>query len=655
MTDKEEEAEGGKKKEPMIGFYDSYQELFEFFCNNTTIHGTIRMVCSKHNNMKTVSWTILFITTFGVMYWQFGLLLGQYYSYPVSITMSVNFDKLIFPAVTVCTLNPYRYNVVSTQLANLDCYTEELLSTLYHYNPLTSGNQSACNSSSTAGTRAFDESYMKLEFLNDENTAYSGPVKGATNSTSPVNHTEFYRIGFKLCNATGEDCFYQTYSSGVDALREWYKFQYINIMAQIPSQSNQEDDSQISNFVYACEFNKVSCGVENYTRFRHPVYGNCYTYNDGQSATPWASFVPGVGNGLSLVLRTEQNDFLPFLSTVAGARVLVHDQNQPPFMEDSGLDIRPGVETSIGMKKEIISRLGGVYGNCTDGSDIDVVNLYNSDYNQQACVRSCFQATIVQQCGCGYYFYPLPSGAEYCSYSRNKSWGYCYYKLYKAFAADELGCFRRCRKPCQYTDYKMTAGYAQWPSSVSESWITSILSQENQYNMTSGRKNIAKLNVYFYELNYQTMGESPSFTVVTLLSNMGSQWSLWFGSSVLSVVEMGELVFDLIAVGVIVLRRRRREKCQASSDGEGTSDSTAGTHRGQENASRSGRDVACNRFVVVAEISPPPAYDTLQLDVPVACAPDCECTQHVSHASVHSQAPCSSQPEQEASEGPTVL
>lgn len=48
--------------------------------------------------------------------------------------------------------------------------------------------------------------------------------------------------------------------------------------------------------------------------------------------------------------------------------------------------------------------------------------------------------------------------------------------------------------------------------------------------------------------------------MVTLLSNLGSQWSLWFGSSVLSVVEMAELIFDLLVITLIMLLHRFRSR-----------------------------------------------------------------------------------------------
>lgn len=41
----------------------------------------------------------------------------------------------------------------------------------------------------------------------------------------------------------------------------------------------------------------------------------------------------------------------------------------------------------------------------------------------QACLVSCFQQLMVETCSCGYYFLPLPAGAEYCSSARHPAWG----------------------------------------------------------------------------------------------------------------------------------------------------------------------------------------------------------------------------------------
>ncbi|OBS65075.1 hypothetical protein A6R68_06394 [Neotoma lepida] len=437
-----------EEEEALIEFHRSYRELFQFFCNNTTIHGAIRLVCSKHNRMKTAFWAVLWLCTFGVMYWQFALLFEEYFSYPVSLNINLNSDK--------------------------------------------------------------------------------------------------------LCNQNKSDCFYQTYSSGVDAVREWYRFHYINILSRLPDTSPSLKEEALGSFIFTCRFNQAPCNQANYSQFHHPMYGNCYTFNNKNSSNLWMSSMPGVNNGLSLTLRTEQNDSIPLLSTVTGARVMVHGQDEPAFMDDGGFNLRPG---------EALDSLGGNYGDCTEnGSDVPVKNLYPSKYTQQVCIHSCFQENMIKKCGCAYIFYPKPKGVEFCDYEKQSSWGYCYYKLQGAFSLDSLGCFSKCRKPCSVTNYKLSAGYSRWPAVKSEDWIFEMLSLQNNYTINNKRNGVAKLNIFFKELNYKTNSESPSVTMVSLLSNLGSQWSLWFGSSVLSVVEMAELIFDLLVITVLMLLHRFRSR-----------------------------------------------------------------------------------------------
>lgn len=71
---------------------------------------------------------------------------------------------------------------------------------------------------------------------------------------------DFSNTAFVLLKQCSEnnDCFHQAYSSGVDAVREWYSFHYINILAQVPD-AKALDESDFENFIYACRFNEATC------------------------------------------------------------------------------------------------------------------------------------------------------------------------------------------------------------------------------------------------------------------------------------------------------------------------------------------------------------------------------------------------------------
>lgn len=41
--------------------------------------------------------------------------------------------------------------------------------------------------------------------------------------------------------------------------------------------------------------------IRNYSQFHHPMYGNCYTFNNKNNSDLWMSSMPGVNNGEQLL------------------------------------------------------------------------------------------------------------------------------------------------------------------------------------------------------------------------------------------------------------------------------------------------------------------------------------------------------------------
>lgn len=58
---------------------------------------------------------------------------------------------------------------------------------------------------------------------------------------------------------------------------------------------------------------------------------------------------PPCPTGLKLILDIGQEDYVPFLTSTAGARLLLHEQRSYPFVKDEGIYAMSGTETSIGV------------------------------------------------------------------------------------------------------------------------------------------------------------------------------------------------------------------------------------------------------------------------------------------------------------------
>ncbi|KAK2526837.1 Scnn1d [Columba livia] len=444
-----------------------------------------------------------------------------------------------------------RFELVNEHLVQLDRMAEESITFLYGVN-------------TSASLFRINEKNVYIKDLSNISNLSRSSFKLSQNFSllRMPDHSNMSGKNHYSCNATGGNCFYKTYSSGMDAILEWYRFHYMNIMSQLPVIINISDhEEQIEDMVYSCQYDGEPCRPGDYVHFHHPVFGSCYTFNSKGTDSFWTATKPGIPYGLSLILRAEQKDHIPLLSTVAGVKVMIHNHNQTPFLEHEGFDIRPGIATTIGIQQDEVNRLGGNYGKCTtDGSDVNVKLLYNNSYTLQACLHSCFQHIMVRKCGCGYYYYPLPPGAQYCDYNKQPAWGHCFYQLYNRLRNHHLNCFDQCPKPCRESLYKVSAGTAKWPSTKSQDWVRQALRHQNGYNSTSNRKDIAKVTIFYQQLNYQSVNESPLLSVNLLLSSMGSQWSLWFGSSVLSVVEMFELLVDTLVLSLLFCYQSFRAK-----------------------------------------------------------------------------------------------
>ncbi|XP_055483540.1 amiloride-sensitive sodium channel subunit beta isoform X2 [Psammomys obesus] len=497
----------------------TYKELLLWYCSNTNTHGPKRIICEGPK--KKAVWFLLTLLFACLVCWQWGVFIQTYLSWDVSVSLSMGFKTMNFPAVTVCNSSPFQYSKVKHLLKDLDELMEAVLDRILAPEP---------SHPNTTGTLNFSIwNHTPLVFIDERNPDHPVVLSlfgDGHNSSSPAPgstcHAQECKVAMRLCSANGTVCTFRNFTSATQALTEWYILQATNIFSQVLPQDLVGMGYAPDRIILACLFGTEPCSHRNFTRIFYPDYGNCYIFNWGMTEKALPSTNPGSEFGLKLILDIGQEDYVPFLASTAGARLMLHEQRTYPFIREEGIYAMAGTETSIGVLV--------------------------------ACLHSCFQDHMIHNCSCGHYLFPLPVGEKYCNNRDFPDWAYCYLSLQMSVAQRET-CLSMCKESCNDTQYKMTISMADWPSEASEDWILHVLSQERDQstNITLSRKGVVKLNIYFQEFNYRTIEESPANNIVWLLSNLGGQFGFWMGGSVLCLIEFGEIIIDFIWITIIKL------------------------------------------------------------------------------------------------------
>ncbi|KAJ1155192.1 hypothetical protein NDU88_007927 [Pleurodeles waltl] len=101
--------------------------------------------------------------------------------------------------------------------------------------------------------------------------------------------------------------------------------------------------------------------------------------------------------------------------------------------------------------------------------------------------------------------------------------------------------------------FELTLSAAQWPSAV---YLDSFSRRLEYRRRTSSqdtdniRDNVVKLVVYYQQLNYELIEETPAMQLVDLASSIGGLVGLWIRVSVCTVAKFLELCLSIITFSV---------------------------------------------------------------------------------------------------------
>ena len=342
----------------------------------------------------------------------------------------------------------------------------------------------------------------------------------------------------------------------------------------------------LSEMLISCKYQGKECTAKDFYWYHDYNYGNCYRFNGGDPDQQMESHVfeayqlkratkRGWRNGLRLELYTGDQQAQQQYTYKTGVRVIVHNQSIIPFPDEDGIDVSVGTQTNIAISRTFMNRLAHPYSKCLKAlnqraaqrNDIlsDMYKLITNNvidvYQQNICLKLCEQKFVLKRCECvdlSLASLNLVNGSLGCLTTDQVN---CLQEMsaefYNSLIADE--CYSKCSHECDTITYETKISTADYPTE----WYGQMFNQyQTLFNYTqvyfNNRSNYsgpnlaliksttAMVNIFYDTLTYTMVKESPALPFDILLANIGGNFGLFTGASMLSFVELVELAVSII-------------------------------------------------------------------------------------------------------------
>ncbi|CAF0905049.1 unnamed protein product [Brachionus calyciflorus] len=314
---------------------------------------------------------------------------------------------------------------------------------------------------------------------------------------------------------------------------------------------------KIEDLIKSCKFNGKACDYSDFYRYHNWYHGNCYRFNGGLNSNETTiplknSSKAGWRNGLQLELYAGIDLSLTYRT---GFRIVIHNQSEEIFPEEDGINVPAKTETNIGIYRTFIKRLSSPYNELNEKSpnneiiQIILKEFNRTKYSQKFCQKICLQKYIYEKCKCMDLSLPpltkqINKNLTGCLETDFDCRDEAEIEFFNSNLVDKCNSF--CPLECTETIFSTEISSTSFPTEwYLENFIRKIEAQENNSN-ASDESSMLLVNIFYNDLIYTIIEESPEVTPEFLLGQIGGYLGLFIGISVLSCMENVELVILFI-------------------------------------------------------------------------------------------------------------
>jgi len=330
-------------------------------------------------------------------------------------------------------------------------------------------------------------------------------------------------------------------------------------LAKLRASSKLVDDSKRQTFgqqmrPFFCKFKGKPCAMNDFQWYWSFEYGNCYQFNSVSNSASQVGELkeltrPGSAFGLELGVFPLINQNSLITTSSVGGVVFVHESK---FKPSESVFLETWRNTLICIKKTFTQKYPSPYSDCIDldsyKSDLYkyITSALKKAYRQQDCVDLCQQRHIIDECKCYYTKYvDLDTGVRPCL---NKTDYSCVENSFNNFNLDECQT-RSCPLECDSTTFDLSLSSLEYPDEKTYEFFKNAYTLDSFYssffNLTLSydlfKSNVAYFTVFYPNLQYTEITESPKTDMYTLLTQIGGSLGMFVSFSIFTLFELVEI------------------------------------------------------------------------------------------------------------------
>lgn len=325
----------------------------------------------------------------------------------------------------------------------------------------------------------------------------------------------------------------------------------------------------IDEMLISCSYSSSICTSSDFSLLQSYDYGNCYTFNGFINSSTKTTSTAGPGYSLEIELFSGDPAY-DIYNYKRGFYVVVHNQTATPIMDNEGVFASIGMETNIGVERRFYLKEASPYSNCVEDPTLEsssssdlykliLTRLGEKRYRQAYCYKMCYQIAVVNNCSCYDATYANTNATDFSILAcHDGAKLQCMFDIRTIFS--ETGWNGECSDlkcpiECEQISYKTSVHTTSYPSSTYLQLLlqqSSLISKYSSSTKSSPNfssyvsSSIAKINVFYSDISYDALIESPSITWDVLLGNIGGSLGLFLGMSFLTVIELFEITLEII-------------------------------------------------------------------------------------------------------------